>query len=223
MGRSATIVLAAAAAALAAPATAAGAEVTATSSDTFSPSTVTIPVGDSVTWRNAGGFHNVKFDDGSFEEPSEPSFAMWTVGPRRFDQPGTFRYYCEYHGGPGGFGMAGRVVVQGPGGNPAPVVSALRVKPKRFCRRKTRRCPKPGARIVFRLSEAARVRIEIEPTSGDGEGQTFTRNAVAGSNSIKYSGRKLALGKYRLTLVATDDAGAASAPATTSLRVATSR
>lgn len=212
------------AAALAAPGAAQGAEVAATSGSTFSPSTVTIPVGDSVTWRNEGGFHNVKFDDGSFEEPSEPSFAMWTVGPRRFDQPGTFRYYCEYHGAPGGVGMAGRVVVQAPGGaGAAPVVSRLAVKPKRFCRRKTSRCPKPGARIVFRLSEAARVRIEIEPKSDDGEGQTFSRNAVAGSNSIKYSGRALSLGVHRLTLVATDSAGNASAPAKASLRVASSR
>ena len=36
-------------------------------SNTFSPKTVTVTEGDSVTWTNASGNHNVKFDDGSFE------------------------------------------------------------------------------------------------------------------------------------------------------------
>lgn len=85
--------------------------VTATSSNEFTPAAVTVNQGETVTWVNAGGDHNVKFDDGSFEQPSEPSGSAWTVA-RRFDTPGTFRYYCEEHGGPGGVGMSGTVTVQ---------------------------------------------------------------------------------------------------------------
>src|SRR5215207_9992525 len=85
--------------------------VTATSSNEFIPAAVAVNQGETVTWANAGGDHNVKFDDGSFEQPSEPSGSAWTVA-RRFETPGTFRYYCEEHGGAGGVGMSGTVTVQ---------------------------------------------------------------------------------------------------------------
>ena len=68
----------------------------ATPSSTFSPATVTVAQGDSVTWANAGGLHNVFFDDGSFAQPPTPSFAGWTVS-RTFDAVGSFTYYCEAH------------------------------------------------------------------------------------------------------------------------------
>ena len=61
------------------PARAADQTVTATSSNQFSPANVTVSPGETVTWTNAGGLHNVKFDDGSFEQPADPSFPNWTV------------------------------------------------------------------------------------------------------------------------------------------------
>lgn len=96
---------------MAAPASAADETVTATVSNDFSPADVTIDAGEKVTWDNGGGFHNVKFDDGSFEEPADPDPSQWTV-ERTFGTPGTFRYYCEQHGGPDGAGMSGRVLVR---------------------------------------------------------------------------------------------------------------
>jgi len=95
-------------------ASAANQTVTASPSNTFSPSTVTINQGDTVTWNNGGGLHNVHFDDGSFDMPATPSSAAWSVS-RMFTAPGTFRYYCEIHGGPGGSGMSGTVWVNGTG------------------------------------------------------------------------------------------------------------
>ena len=53
--------------------------VTATSSDTFSPAAVTVNQGETVTWKNGGGNHNVSFDDGSFTQPATPSTSPWTV------------------------------------------------------------------------------------------------------------------------------------------------
>jgi plastocyanin len=96
---------------MAVPASAADESVRATPTSTFSPSEVTIDLGDKVTWGNDGGFHNVKFDDGSFEQPGAPDFNSWTV-ERTFDKPGHFRYYCEQHGGPDGSGMSGTVHVR---------------------------------------------------------------------------------------------------------------
>ncbi len=88
-------------------------------SNTFIDSTVTVSAGDSVTWTNAGGLHNVKFEDGNFTEPSPPDTSAWKVS-RTFTTPGTYRYYCEVHGGPGGTGMSGTVVVNAAGGTTTP-------------------------------------------------------------------------------------------------------
>jgi plastocyanin len=106
---------------MAVPASAADQTVSATFGNSFTPREVTIDIGNKVTWNNDGGFHNVKFDDGSFEQPADPDFSEWTV-ERTFDTPGRFRYYCEQHGGPGGSGMAGEVQVRDATGSvPEPV------------------------------------------------------------------------------------------------------
>ena len=98
----------------AAPALAANQTVSATPGLQFTPSTVVINQGDTVTWNNAGGLHNVHFDDNSYDMPATPSTAAWSVN-RTFTAPGMFRYYCEVHGGPNGSGMSGVVWVDGPG------------------------------------------------------------------------------------------------------------
>jgi hypothetical protein len=60
--------------------------------------------------------------------PDPFSSTMWMVS-NTFAQPGTYHYYCEVHGGPGGFGMSGTVTVNtapasggggGSGGPPGP-------------------------------------------------------------------------------------------------------
>jgi plastocyanin len=85
-------------------------------SNTFSSKTVTVSAGDSVTWANAGGFHNVKFEDGLFTQPSPPNSTLWKVS-RTFNTPGTYGYYCEVHRADG---MTGTVVVTAPGGTTTP-------------------------------------------------------------------------------------------------------
>jgi plastocyanin len=101
---------------MAVPASAADHAVTAQPTNSFSPSELTVDLGDKLTWDNGGGFHNVKFDDGSFEQPADPDFSQWSV-ERTFEVPGHYRYYCEQHGGPDGFGMAGTVHVRDASGN----------------------------------------------------------------------------------------------------------
>ena len=82
------------------------------------PSTLTVHPGDTVTWVNQGGFHNATADDGSFRcaegcvaATGDPSSAAWTF-TRTFTQAGRVPYHCEVHGGPGGVGMSGVVVVE---------------------------------------------------------------------------------------------------------------
>ena len=93
------------------------------SSTTFDQKTVTVSEGESVTWTNAGGMHNVNFEDGGFTQPPAPDTSPWKV-TRTFSAAGTYRYFCQQHGGPGGIGMSGTVVVvpasttAPPGGGP---------------------------------------------------------------------------------------------------------
>ncbi|MEM9555610.1 MAG: Calx-beta domain-containing protein [Acidobacteriota bacterium] len=90
--------------------------------NTFSPANLTISVGDTVTWTNGGGFHNVAASDGSFRcaqgcdgqgGDGAPSSAAWSFSIT-FDQPGTINYVCEVHEA---LGMVGSIVVQLGGGD----------------------------------------------------------------------------------------------------------
>jgi Copper binding proteins, plastocyanin/azurin family len=96
--------------------------VTATNYE-FSPSAVTINQGETVTWMNGGGSHNVVIEAEGFEQPSPaapPGAPNWPV-THQFNTPGTFTYYCRPHRA---LGMTGTVTVNAaappPGGYPPP-------------------------------------------------------------------------------------------------------
>lgn len=83
----------------------------------FSPDTVTIGVGDSVTWTNGDGTaHTATAGDGSFDTGSIAAGASETV---TFDTAGTFPYICSIHPT-----MTGSVVVEAAGGGAAPITPA---------------------------------------------------------------------------------------------------
>jgi plastocyanin len=71
----------------------------------FSPGTITISVGDSVTWSNADAqSHTATADDGSFDTGTITSSTPKTVS---FATAGTFAYHCKIHPA-----MTATVVVQ---------------------------------------------------------------------------------------------------------------
>jgi plastocyanin len=82
--------------------------------DQFVPSSVHVQAGQPVIWlwdTGATG-HNVT-PDATFPEP-ENGTALYDAPHSytyTFTQPGTYRYYCFAHGGPGGTGMSGVVIV----------------------------------------------------------------------------------------------------------------
>ena len=93
----------------------------------FSPQTMDIVAGDTVTFLNFGGLHNVVADDGSFRcaegcdndghgGTGAPSSQLWSV-TIPFSSAGTVGYFCETHGSPNQ-GMFGTINVA-----PAPVVT----------------------------------------------------------------------------------------------------
>jgi len=85
----------------------------------FSPANVTINAGDTVTFHYAGGGlpHNVVADNGSFRcatscsgSGANATSAAWNQ-VITFPNAGSFGYYCDIHGAPGGVGMAGKITV----------------------------------------------------------------------------------------------------------------
>lgn len=75
----------------------------------FDPAEVTVRVGSVVEWNDTRGRHQIVADDGSFQSD------VLLLGARyqhRFTKAGTYRYYCRFHGEPGGKDMAAIVIVK---------------------------------------------------------------------------------------------------------------
>lgn len=98
------------------PAAAANFTVEARPNLTFSPSNLTISVGDSVTFVNVGGLHNVsatgaetfRCADGCDDQGGNGAPASSWTFTRTFNQAGTVQYACQVHGG-----MTGVITVNG--------------------------------------------------------------------------------------------------------------
>ena len=74
----------------------------------FDPAVLDISVGDTVTWINDGGFHNVDADDGSFTSGA-PSSDLWQFS-HTFRSGGSYGYHCDTHEAQG---MTGTINVAG--------------------------------------------------------------------------------------------------------------
>jgi plastocyanin len=80
----------------------------------FEPAILTVNVGQTVTWVWPAGAvgHNINPDDRFTPSRSGNLANGPTTHSFTFNEVGTFRYYCQAHGGLAGVGMSGRVVVQ---------------------------------------------------------------------------------------------------------------
>jgi plastocyanin len=79
----------------------------------FTPATVRIKPGDTVTWQYAGGSgHNVTSASANWDksDPVGPPALLNFTTEATFSRPGTYRYVCTTHEGTG---MKGTVVVEG--------------------------------------------------------------------------------------------------------------
>jgi len=97
----------------------------------FTPAALTINVGDTVRFTNAGGPHNVHADDESFRCAAgcdgqggngNPVDGAWS-SVVAFNQAGIVHYHCDNHGS---VGMTGVITVQGAqGGGNVPITSGF--------------------------------------------------------------------------------------------------
>ncbi|MBT8382866.1 MAG: T9SS type A sorting domain-containing protein [Ignavibacteria bacterium] len=160
------------------------------SSFMFTPSTVTITVGDTVRWTNVNGTHNVVADDNSFTSgapappPWEFDFVFTTVG----DNP----YYCEPHGGPGGSGMSGVITVQ----NPTSVnedgitVDDFELKqnyPNPF---------NPSTKISFVIPVSGNVNLKVFNILGNEITTLLNEQLFAGEHTVPFNAAGLSSGIY---------------------------
>lgn len=78
------------------------ADITANSDNTFTPASITINVGESLTWTNGGGFHNVNGSQDVYPDNPEsfsngnPSGEAW-VFTHEFTIAGEYTYQCDPH------------------------------------------------------------------------------------------------------------------------------
>ena len=75
----------------------------------YSPATVTINMGDTVEWQGVFADHPLVSVDGLW-----PTNFTDTTFSHTFLEAGYYRFHCAIHGGPGGQGMDGVVLVTWP-------------------------------------------------------------------------------------------------------------
>lgn len=93
-------------------------QVAATPQITFTPASVTVPLGSTVTWTFGAVPHNVTFSAVAGRPTDIPGQNTNVAVGRTFTQPGTFGYACTLHPG-----MAGSVTVSPNSVPPGYVVS----------------------------------------------------------------------------------------------------
>jgi len=74
----------------------------------FTPKELTVAAGTTVEWIDEAGNHTVNADDDSFKSERLAAGAKYE---HSFDKPGTYPYYCTFHGDKHGEEMAGVITV----------------------------------------------------------------------------------------------------------------
>ena len=161
---------------------------------TFSPSELTISVGDTVRWTNNGGFHDVMADDGSFSSGGA-STSIW-VYTHVFNIVGDFRYYCTVHGGPNGVGMSGIIHVQAVTDvNDKVAITDYKLKqnyPNPF---------NPTTTIEYSIPKGDIVTLKVYSVLGTLEKTIISKYQPAGNYHINFNGSDLASGVYFYQLI----------------------
>ncbi len=167
---------------------------------TFNPKTVTINVGDTVMWTNAGGSHTVTGDGA---DPFCGTGFVSTSCSHTFNTAGTFGYHCIPHAS---FGMTGTVIVQAAANTPPSVTIT-----------------NPANGAVF--AAPANVTVKANATDADGTVTTvrlLVNDALAGtdsSNPYSIVASNLAAGSYALKAVAVDNGGLSTTSAVVNISV----
>jgi plastocyanin len=164
--------------------------VQATNSLVFTPSTLTITVGDTVRWTNTGGNHNVVADDNSFTS-GPPSSGPW-VYEFVFTSVGVNPYYCVVHGGPGGAGMSGVITVENPTS-----VNDDDITVKDFELKQNYPNPfNPSTKISFVIPVSSVVKLKVFNLLGNEITTLLHEQLFAGEHTVPFNAAGLSSGIY---------------------------
>jgi hypothetical protein len=167
----------------------------------FTPASLTIKIGDTVRWTNAGGNHNVVADDNSFTSGTVSS-SSW-VYEFTFNVLGSFGYYCALHGGPGGSGMSGIIIVEA-----LTDVTKEENSPSEFSLKQNYPNPfNPTTKIRYSIPsvtlsgvEGSRVQLKIYDVLGNEVATLVNEEKPAGSYEVNFNAARLSSGIYFYTL-----------------------
>jgi plastocyanin len=156
----------------------------------FTPQSLTVQVGDTVRWNAVQGHHNVRADDNSFTS-GPPATAPWTFN-HVFASTGTNPYYCEPHGGPGGTGMSGTVIV-----TPAVSVDENKNVVKEFKLDQNYPNPfNPSTSIKFQIPSSGFVSLKVYDLLGREVSTLISEYKSSGNYEIEFNASKLTSGFY---------------------------
>ena len=150
---------------------------------TFTPAVRQVQVGDKVIWRFHDGGHTTTARPGQAEQWDSDLQSGGGIYEHVFTKPGRYEYVCTPHAG----FMSGAIEV---GGDPvADTVDDFRAKRRRR-----------SVTISFTLNEPARVTYRLR-----GPRRRTVRRGRLDTGSHSFKVRRLARGRYRGTLIVTDD------------------
>jgi plastocyanin len=157
---------------------------------TFTPSQLTIGVGDIVRWRNITGIHNVVADDNSFTSGA-PSSSNWEY-EFVFNNTGINPYYCSLHGGPGGVGMSGVITVEATTNITNEAISSYKYDleqnyPNPF---------NPSTTIKYQIEFSEPVSLKIYNILGNEVAELVNEVKQAGNYSVSFDARNITSGVY---------------------------
>lgn len=156
----------------------------------FTSAQITINVGDIVRWTNTGGLHNVVADDNSFTSGAVSSSA-W-VYEHTFNSVGTNPYYCSLHGGPGGVGMSGVVIVEN-----ATEVTDDNIFVFKFNLIQNFPNPfNPSTKISYTIPEKGNVSLKVINLLGEQVVELVNGEMEAGNYDITFNASNLPTGTY---------------------------
>src|SRR5688500_10510904 len=92
----------------------------------FTPAEARVEVDETVRWVVRDDQHTITSDDGLFDSGQAGPGSIYVA---RFHNAGRYRYYCSIHGGPGGQGMSGVVIVREKRGEAGPAGESTTTAP----------------------------------------------------------------------------------------------
>lgn len=159
----------------------------------FTPASITITVGDTVTWKWVNGTHTTTSDSTQGSNSwNSPISASSTSFSKVITSPGLHRFYCIPHGSPGGIGMSGTITAN-------PRVTSVESRGKAFSYNLYQNYPNPfnpSTLIRFSVPENAYVVLKVFNALGSEVATLLNNNMSPGQYEVNFNGAGFTSGVY---------------------------